>query len=108
MVKSDLIYQIDQIQASLLDQYLYEESTSDIDTDRVFKSARLTHKHPPIFPGEVLQNVIHGKNVEKTEKNFFFYQKIPTSSFQILNFVGITLWIGVRYFARINRHAIWD
>ena len=31
-----------------------KECTSNIDTDRIFKSARLTHKNSPISPGEVL------------------------------------------------------
>ena len=33
-----------------------KECTSNIDTDRIFKSARLTHKNSPISPGEILTN----------------------------------------------------
>ena len=31
-----------------------KECTSNIDTDQIFKSARLTHKNSPISPGEIL------------------------------------------------------
>ena len=32
--------------------------TSDIDSDRIFKSTRLTHKHTSISSGQVLPNKI--------------------------------------------------